>query len=74
MEEVPNPISPERRGPVLRVLLHVADGEAGDERVGRAGLGDDLAGVEVEDDRLDGLGAGINADEEGHGKELRKRG
>ncbi len=49
------------------MLLHVPGGQAGDERVRRARLGDDFLRREVEDDRLGGLGAGINADVEGHG-------
>ncbi len=57
----------ERRGPFLRVLLHVAGGQAGDERVRRARLGDDRLGVEVEDDRLGALRTAVDADEEGHG-------
>ena len=52
----------------MRVLLHMADRQPVDQRVRCAGLGDDLAGVEVEDDRLDALGAGIDADEKAHVK------
>ncbi len=56
----------ECRGPVPRMLLGMADRKSGDQRVGGAGLGDHLAGIEVEHDRLGALGAGIDADEEGH--------
>ena len=47
----------ERRGPVGGVLLQVPDGQPLDERVGRAGVGDDAAGLQVEDDGLGALGA-----------------
>ena len=35
----------------------------------RARLSDDLAGVEIENDRFDALGAGIDANEKTHGWE-----
>jgi len=53
-------------GPVLRVLLHVADGQAADELVRGACLRDDFLLLKVEDDGLGALGAGIDADIEGH--------
>jgi hypothetical protein len=39
--------------------------------VGRAGLGDDAVGVEVERDRFDALGAGIDSEEDAHGGDFR---
>ena len=54
------------RSPLLRMLLHMSDGKAWDQRVRSPRLRDDLASVEVEDDRFDTLRSGINADEEGH--------
>ena len=56
----------ERGGPLLRVLLHVAGGQAGDERVRGACFRNDRLGVEVEDDRLGALRTAVDADEERH--------
>jgi hypothetical protein len=60
--------------PVARMLLHVADGQAGDEPVRRGGRGQDAALVEVEGDGLGALGAGIDAEVDGHGREGLGRG
>ena len=54
------------RRPLVRVLLHVPDRQTLDQFVRGPRLRDDMAGREVEDDRFDALGAGINADVEGH--------
>ena len=47
----------ERFGPFVRVLLHVTDAQAFDHPMRGPGLCDDLAGHEIEHDRLDALGA-----------------
>jgi hypothetical protein len=54
----------ERGRPLLRMLFQVADRQAGNQPMRGARLRDDLAGVEVEHDRLDALGSGIDAEVE----------
>ena len=64
----------QRVGPLLRLLLHVADGQSVDQRMRSTRLGDHLAGVEIEDDGLDALRAGIDADKKRHNAEAMKPG
>jgi hypothetical protein len=44
----------------------VSDRQTTDQSVRRASLGDDLSSFEIEDDRFDALGTGIDANEETH--------